>query len=482
MREAWHIFKKDVRYLRLEIAFVLAIITIFTWIVRNGNPYGTNVAGVIPGAWIVALFSITSTYLMARLIHAEAIPGDKQFWVTRPYHWKSLFAAKFLFIIAFVNVPLLIARFVVIASGGFPIVASLPGLLWSQAAMFLVSQIPVITVAALTSGIVSFILSALILTFVVSNAFFRGPSDAFSFPTQWIGSSILLVTMLAVAIPILFLQYRDRRTRVSRTLGIAGVVVLIILILQISYTSELNAQVWLSRQLSQTSPIEVAIDSSRLPAVHGLVPPDPETKFVEIDVPLVVSNIPAGQEVQFDAVAIWYETADGRQRHFDLAGLGRGSKVTAAEPVAQRALYIESSFFNSERDRPGVLHTSVFATVFGNLQEKTVQLQYEPMNVLRGMQCYKGSFELVRCRSVLRWPRQLLEVRYDDYAGPIGPLPSYSPFPGEMNLNPIDDRVVGPTPSGAITIEIREPIAHVRRDVEVRNFRLADFVASGNRG
>jgi len=51
-----------------------------------------------------------------------------------------------------------------------------------------------------------------------------------------------------------------------------------------------------------------------------------------------------------------------------------------------------------------------------------------------------------------------------------------------MNLNPIDDRGVGPAASGAITIEIREPIAHVRRGVEVRNFRLADFVASGNRG
>ena len=74
-------------------------------------------------------------------------------------------------------------------------------------------------------------------------------------------------------------------------------------------------------------------------------------------------------------------------------------------------------------------------------------------------------------------PRQLLEVKYDDYAGPIGPLPSYSPFPGEMNFNPIDDRGVGPAPSGAITIAIRETIAHVRRDVEAGNFRLADFVA-----
>jgi hypothetical protein len=482
MREAWHIFKKDVRYLRLEILLVLGMIAIFTWITHNGNPYGMNVAGIIPGALIVALFSITSTYLMARVVQAEAIPGDNQFWITRPYSWRSLFIAKVLFIIAFANVPIFLARIVIIATAGFPIGASLPGLVWSQAVMFLVSQIPVITLAAVTAGIMSFILSALVLTFVMSNAFFRGVTDAFSFPTQWIGSSILVATALAVEIPILLLQYRDRRTRLSRTLGFGGVVFLIVLIRLISYTSELNAQTWISRQLSQTSPIGITVDAARLPRERGLVPPDPQTAFVEIDIPLVVNGIPLGQEVQFDAVDIWYETADGRQRQFDLAGLGRGSRVTPAESVAQRELYMESNFFNAERDRPGALHASIFATVFGNPQQKTLQLRYEPVNVLSGVQCYQGNYGLLRCRSALRWPPQLLEVKYDDYEGPIGPLPSYSPFPGEMNLNPIDDRPVGPAPSGAITIEIREPVAHVRRDVEVRNFRLADFVASGNRG
>src|SRR5438128_1359269 len=83
-------------------------------------------------------------------------------------------------------------------------------------------------------------------------------------------------------------------------------------------------------------------------------------------------------------------------------GLGRGSRVTPAKPVAQRELYIDSSFFNAERDRPGVLHASIFATVFGNPQEKAVQLQEAPVNVLRGVQCYKGNFGIVRCRSAIR--------------------------------------------------------------------------------
>src|ERR671924_1084349 len=124
MREAWQIFRKDVRYLRLEILLVLAMIAIFTWITHNGNPYAMDVGGIIPGTWIVALFSITSTYLMARVVQAEAIPGDNQFWITRPYSWRSLFIAKVLFIIAFANLPIFLARIVIIATAGFPIRAS----------------------------------------------------------------------------------------------------------------------------------------------------------------------------------------------------------------------------------------------------------------------------------------------------------------------------------------------------------------------
>jgi len=100
MRQTLHIFGKDVRYLWREICLVLALDAMFAWIeTHSPDPW-----------WAEMLLTAAAGYLVARLIHAEAIPGDRQFWITRPYRWKSLLGAKLLFVLVFVNLPILIAQ------------------------------------------------------------------------------------------------------------------------------------------------------------------------------------------------------------------------------------------------------------------------------------------------------------------------------------------------------------------------------------
>ena len=52
---------------------------------------------------------LVAWYLIARLIHAETLPGDRQFWITRPYRWQSLLGAKVLFVLVFLNLPMTVA-------------------------------------------------------------------------------------------------------------------------------------------------------------------------------------------------------------------------------------------------------------------------------------------------------------------------------------------------------------------------------------
>ncbi|MCU1327831.1 MAG: hypothetical protein JWN34_3201, partial [Bryobacterales bacterium] len=142
MRLALHIFRKDARYLYREIALTIALTVL-----------------VSRAEWLVA---IANVYLIARAIHAEAIPGDRQFWLTRPYPWNSLLAAKLLFIVAFVNFPLGVAQVVALAAGGFPIGHELPGLLWSQVLIFS-SSLVTMALAAVTVGFVPFAFCGLTL-------------------------------------------------------------------------------------------------------------------------------------------------------------------------------------------------------------------------------------------------------------------------------------------------------------------------------
>src|SRR5262245_12793439 len=117
MIQSLHIMQKDVRYLWRELALLVVLVVLFGW---------------KEFVWTEPLLELTAIYLIARVFHAEAIPGDTQFWITRPYSWKSLLAAKMLFVLVFINMPLVIARIALLDRQGFPIVSNLPALLWSQ--------------------------------------------------------------------------------------------------------------------------------------------------------------------------------------------------------------------------------------------------------------------------------------------------------------------------------------------------------------
>jgi hypothetical protein len=153
VRQALHIFRKDIRYLRREIYLVLFLVAVFVWTeTHSSDPW-----------WVEMLLPVTVGCLIACLIHAEALPGNHQFWITRPYGWKSLVGAKLLFMLVFVNLPISMAQMLILFADGFPLGRSLPGLLWEQVLMILILSLPIAALAAMTAGMVSFIFSTLIL-------------------------------------------------------------------------------------------------------------------------------------------------------------------------------------------------------------------------------------------------------------------------------------------------------------------------------
>ena len=99
--------------------------------------------------------------LIARVVHAEAIPGDRRGGLTRPYNWKSLVGAKLLFIATFVCLPICAAQIAMLLAGGFPLLSNVPGLVWSQVLIFFVGSALVAAIAAITSGTVIFMLAVL---------------------------------------------------------------------------------------------------------------------------------------------------------------------------------------------------------------------------------------------------------------------------------------------------------------------------------
>src|SRR5579863_9384500 len=164
MRQALHIFKKDARHLWMEIAVVLVATGLLVltstqqqyWLQSARLPQ--NIAAIL----VSYLLPIAWWVLTVRGIHGETLVGDEEFWPTRPYSWRSLLGAKALLIVLFLNLPMLIAQAIILQAHGFPLAAEIPGLLWNQVLLTLVFVLPFAAIAALTTGMVQFLLIVLV--------------------------------------------------------------------------------------------------------------------------------------------------------------------------------------------------------------------------------------------------------------------------------------------------------------------------------
>jgi hypothetical protein len=165
MQQTIHIFLKDVRRGWPYIAAVLALTATLTFLTLQWVPeYGPTTRTLnnlvdlldflLPMAWWFAI---------AHVVHGECLVGDRQFWVTRPYSWKSLFAAKLLFCATWLVLPHVVLDWIVLSSDGFPPQARIPALLWRHCYVFGLLMLPAFVRAAVTRGMRQFMMACFLL-------------------------------------------------------------------------------------------------------------------------------------------------------------------------------------------------------------------------------------------------------------------------------------------------------------------------------
>lgn len=234
MNQVWHIFRKDVRHLWRETAIWLALVAAFTrLLIVQWNPLNSIASGPIALYEILGLSAslapLALMFLIARAVHGEALAGDRQFWITRPYDWKKLLAAKVLFVIVFVNVPLFVAHASMLAIAGFHPFAFLGGLLWLQVMWSATLVLPIAGLATVTRGIGQMFLGLLFVgLFAIVLSVLRGSirNSAFSEPSNSFYFSLVAIAAVAV----IMLQYSLRQTARSRFL-IAGLAAALVVVL-----------------------------------------------------------------------------------------------------------------------------------------------------------------------------------------------------------------------------------------------------------
>jgi hypothetical protein len=465
MRQALHVFWKDVRYLRLEILLLVALCAIFVWSVMR--EFSSE-------EWSEPILMLAAAYLIIRVIHAEPLVGDKQFWITRPYRWGSLLAAKLLFLIVAINLPILAARFLILVLAGFPVIPNLPGLVLSQCFLMVTIFLPIAAIASLTSGLPQSIFSTLVLLAVLKS----GIATSWIHPTPirwaqdvWFRSIVVDLLLLAAVSVILTMQYRTRRTLFSRLFAIGAGLAGFAIFAGIPISLQLEAQSRLADRPPESTAIQMAVDSN----LKGVSNIPPKSARFQIAIPLLLSGVQENREVRVDAIEIAFDGTGGATRIFDLRGLDGGRFI---DNVYVANVWIDDLFFEEERGQPVNIRVSAHLTLFGRDEQTTYALRQEPVNVTDSLQAFtRGDF--VHFRTVFRMPAQLINARIGTLFTADVSRVSYSPFPArpdETSLNPLNEFSFGPPAVGSMVTVIRkDPIAHFIRTVELSGVRLSNF-------
>ena len=308
MKQVMHVFKKDTRHHWIEIVLCQAALVTYVWHEihdwRSGELY-LGFGRFLPTVIYVAL-PITWWFLISRVVQSESLVGDRQFWITRPYEWKKLLAAKVLIILLFINLPLFCAQIFLLLKANFALWPYLPGVLFMQLMLILIPFVPILAMAAVTRNIAQGLLGVLgIVLFIagmlVLETYMPEAAVADANISDWLqGALVTIASIMAIGV-----QFKMRKTGRARMFLASAPVALLVLFIATPYlVSGENDPPVLS---GSSAPFRAALNQK--PSAPT-APPDKD-EDVTISVPIVALGPPVGYMTQIQAARLHLENQEG---------------------------------------------------------------------------------------------------------------------------------------------------------------------------
>ena len=364
MKQILHILAKDARHLWIEILLSIAVTVAFalacpaSWrAVIEMRPESQILVRIlellVPASWWL---------LISNLIHDERLVGDRQFWLTRPYEWKKLLAAKLLFLLVFLYLPLFIAQCYLLAVAGFSPLSYLPGLLFNLCLISAVVILPLVAIAAVTSNFshMTLVLLGILLSIAAFTALaVRINLASMTLPWETGVNFVVLICFCGAAIAS---QYSTRKTRAS-VLLLVSIPVLIFAIGEFIESSQplVDRSYPLSTSAAD-APAQFIYSPSGSSGFNNLLTTAARLpRQVSIQIPLDVSGVADRSVVIPDAIKATVETADGFR--WDSAWqLLFGRNISPGEKTAHVSFDMPLAVYDRLQSAPLTVHLTLALT------------------------------------------------------------------------------------------------------------------------
>jgi hypothetical protein len=356
MSQVLHIFRKDSRRFWPEIVVSLVLVAGLAWTSPYTWPWDrppaevalTRIANYMPLLVMAAWW-----LLIVRVIHAESLVGDRQFWITRPYEWKKLLAAKVLFLGIYIYLPLAVAQCAMLALAGFHPAWHIAGLLYDLLLITGTLVLPWVALACVTSNLARMALTVagiiacyvgLILT--MSFGIF-GTSNSPSVPgTNLIGLAIALCLCGAA----IGLQYATRRAWLARTVLLS---LPLVMYASVDFAPIFSVDHVYAQKAGAAGALPQLAYDLQENVKQGAV--TQFTRSIGFGVPIKALGAPEGTVLVLDNAKIEIETADGSKWVSPWEGLFG----MTLDQHAEVNLSLPKTVYERFRDKPLSLHLTL---------------------------------------------------------------------------------------------------------------------------
>lgn len=363
MRQILHIFRKDLRRFWPEILISFALLASFVWVAPHqwlpadaagARPFGrldlrhvemlaNTLMVLIPVSWLL---------LITRVVHDENLVSNRAFWLTRPYRWQLLLAAKLLFCLLCILLPLLIEQTILLSIGGFQPRLHLYSLFY-VVALFSTVLLPMLTFATITSSLLRLIVTLIAISvLVVAAAFLDTTFDSYSNQVP-AGEFVFNAVLMLVCAIVVIIQYSTRRLWLSRALLIA-VVGTIVLVMSGPFDNFAIDHIYAR---SSASPA-IALISSKESAVASHFKNE---KLATIDLPVQLSGAPSDFVFIPDNLRLTISSSNGLHWTSPWQASYNVHLVSTA-PNARVSVDVDRAFLNRIKDLPVSLHLELALT------------------------------------------------------------------------------------------------------------------------
>ncbi len=349
-----HIFRKDTRHLYPEILLALVFTVAFAWVAPVQWLYG-QFGGIVASSGVASVLApllrvflpIIWLVLITRVVQDESLVGDRQFWVTRPYTWPVLLAAKVLFLLVFLYLPLIAMQLYLLHHAGLNVRAALPDLLLYQLRLTVIYFLPVFAIATVTTTFARqfvTILAGLAYLGLLATADSQIMGQRTALPA--IGMIVFVLSALMLGAVVL-LQYGRRRTQVSRFV-LAGLPVLLLVV-----DAGSRARGLIERAYPTTadgSDSAIGFDANPARQQPGSGAPYINAGDVRLSLPVKLQGLAAGTRLKAAGVSIHVVTSDGFEWTSPYENMGVDLRV--ANPTNVVDVPMPLDVFNRIRNIP----------------------------------------------------------------------------------------------------------------------------------